>query len=369
MAHSSKKPTVVIMYLLWDQEPMLYLPDAIAGVTAQSFPKEQTEFLIVYNSHKPENDSAFPYIESEIAKHRDSLPHTTLINNAENLGFSGGNNFGMQWAIDHGYDYVFLHNGDGYLGADCLSALVQTMEQDETVGAAQSLVLLHPDTDLINTSGNALHYLGFGYCDDYRRHKDVFAGKRDPLEVGYISGAAIMMRTDLLKAHGLWDQDYFMYHEDTDYTLRLRMLGYRSVMVPDSEFFHKYQFSKSIQKYYWMERNRIVILLLFYRWPTLLLLLPMELVLEVGLFLFAIKNGWWKERFRVYVYWLQPQHWVQWLKKRRPIQASRTISDRQLMQQMTGVIKYQEIDNPVLTYIGNPILKSYFWLLKLVVRW
>jgi GT2 family glycosyltransferase len=364
------KPKVVVMYLLWDQEPQKYLEDAIQGMKDQDFPFDQTEILMVYNSHKPENDSAAPYIREMFKKHEADLPHVTILEQETNLGFSGGNNLGMQWAIDHGFDYVFLHNGDAYMGPDCLSGLVDAMESDKTIGAAQSLVLLHPETDLVNTSGNEFHYLGLGYSNDYRVNKNDI--KIDDIQdIGYVSGCAIMMRTTHLKAYGLWEEDYFLYHEDTEYSLRMRAMGHRTVVVKGSTFFHKYQFSKSIQKYYWMERNRHSVMITFFKWRTLFLLLPMELVLEAGLFLFSFKGGWWRERMRVYLYWMKPSSWKLWLKKRTWLMKHRTASDRTLLANATTVVEFQEasVQNPVLTYIGNPIMSLYWKLVYPLIRW
>lgn len=358
------------MYLLWSNEPMRYLTDAIEGMATQSYPREAMEFLIVYNSHKPDEPSAAPYIRSEIEKNAARLPHTTIIESEKNLGFSGGNNFGMRWAVEHGFDYVFLHNGDAYMGENCVKALVETMDADETIGSAQSLVLLHPATDSINSAGNCLHFLGFGYCDLYKKKKNevVLPAVKD---VAYASGAAIMMRTTLLQKYGYWDEDYFMYHEDTDYSLRLFVAGYRNVMVTASEFFHKYEFSKSISKYFWMERNRYAILLLFFSLPTLILILPMFLIMEIALWFFAWRGGWAGEKWKVYKYWFKLSSWKFWLVKRKSLRAIRKTTDRKLLQAMIAVIKFQEaaIENPVLKYIGNPVMSVYYWILSRMLVW
>lgn len=366
--HRSK---VAVVYLLWDEEPKKYLADAISGMSSQTYPHDCIEFLIVYNSHKPEHPSQAPYIQEEIEKHARELPHTTILVQEKNLGFSGGNNLGMQWAIDHGFDYAYLHNGDGYMGPDCMYSMVKAMDADTSIGAAQSLMLLDPEKDLINSSGNKFHYLGFGYTDEYRS-KVHEVKLPDIKDIGYASGAAVMMRTQLLFAHGLWDEDYFMYHEDTDYSLRLKSIGKRVVLVRDSVFYHKYQFSKSIQKYFWMERNRYSILFVFFKLPTLLLLLPIFIPLEIGLFLFSLKNGWWREKLKTYQYWLQPAHWKLWHEKRKRVQKNRIITDKELLKDAVSGIFFQDasVENPLLTYIGNPVMKWYFkFIVRPLIHW
>ena len=366
----SARNKVVIMYLLWDQEPQQYLEDAIAGVVSQTYPKNAIEFLLVYNTHRPEHVSAVPYIEETLAKHADKLPHTTFLPQKENLGFSGGNNLGMQWAIDNGYDYVFLHNGDAYLGENCIEKMVDAMEADKKIGASQPMILLHPETDLVNTAGNAFHYLGFGYGNYYRWKKET-VDVPAVADVGYLSGAGTMLRTDLLKEYGLWDEDYFLYHEDTDYSLRLKIQQYRTVLIKDAEFFHKYQFSKSISKYFWMERNRYALLLLYYRIPTLLLLLPILVLLELGLWLFAIKGGWAGEKKKVYQYWCKKEHWQLWWNKRLKIQKTRKITDREFLHNVARGIFFQEkeTEHPLVLYVGNPVMEVYYWIVVRGLIW
>lgn len=368
---TSGNKKIAVVYLLWSSEPEKYLSRAIEGMKKQTYPKDKIEFLIVYNSHKPDESSQCPYIRTEIEKNQSELPHTTIIEQEKNLGFSGGNNFGMHWAIDHGFDYVFLHNGDGFLGDECLEKLIEAMDSDARIGAAQALVLLYPEKELINTIGNCAHYLGLGYCDAYR--SPINSIKLSKIKnIGYASGAAIIMRTDLLKQYGLWDQDFFMYHEDYDYSFRLKSLGYKVVATSEAVFYHQYTFvSRSVAKYFWMERNRFAFLLLYYKWPTLILILPMLLTLEIGMFLFSVVGGWWREKIKVYTYWLKKESWNLWLKKRRQIMTDRKVGDRELLQTMVASINFNEksIANPILKYVGNPLMWIYFQVLKLIIWW
>ena len=358
------------MYLLWDQEPYDYLSDAIAGVKAQTYPKEDMVFLVVYNSFKKGNTSACPYIREQIAAHKNDLPDVHIVEQEENLGFSGGNNLGMQWAIDNNYDYVILHNGDAYMESNTLTHLVKEMENDKTIGAAQPLILLDDNKDQINTAGNKLHFLGVGFGDLYKVNKHTISLPKVK-DVGYVSGCAIMMRTDLLQKYGLWDEDYFMYHEDTDYSLRLKLFGYRTVLVSESVFYHKYVFCKNIKNLYWIERNRLALLLLYYKIPTLILIFPIGIFFEISLLLFSIKGKWLKQRLAVYAYWCNPKNITRWLKKRKQIQKTRTISDKVLLQNVVSGIHFQEkaVENPILLYIGNPIMKVYWYIAYRCIFW
>lgn len=361
-------PKVAIVYLSFHSEP--YLDDVVAALKRLTYPKDRVEFVIVNNPH-PEFGLSVRAIEDRVMPLSGTeIPHVTLLPQKKNLGFAGGNNVGVTWAIDHGFDYVYFHNDDGFMDANCLQPLVNVMEADRSIGLAQSLLLLYPETEYINTSGNVFHYLGFGYCNNYRTPLKDFGGPA-VRDIDYASGAGLMVSAATVRAWGMWDDDFFLYHEDLEWSLRLRVAGYRVVMVKDSLFYHKYQFSRSVQKFFWMERNRYAILLMFFRLSTLILLSPMLLVMEVGLWLFAMKHGWVEERVKLYTYWLNPKHWPLWMKKRRYIQSIRKLNDRDILRAASPVIAFQEksMENPILMKIGNPMMRAYYWFLMKVIFW
>lgn len=346
------------------------MDDVVSALEKLTYPKDRVEFVIVDNPH-PQHGPSVRYIEENIMpKSGVTLPKVTLIANNENLGFAGGNNVGIKYALENDFDYVFLHNNDAFVSANFLEPLVEVMEKDKNIGAAQSLLLLHPETELINSAGNAAHYLGFGFCWGYRQKLNE-ANLPPVKEIAYASGAGILMRADLLKKYGLLDEDFFLYHEDFEYCYRLKAVGYKIVLVRDSRVFHKYQFSRSITKYFWMERNRYGILLEFFKWPTLFLIAPMLILLEVSLMLFALKGGWFGERLKVYKYWFDSENWRVWLRKRKKIQSIRKISDRELLKEAVSKVLFQEkeMENPLLLYVGNPVMAVYWWVVRKVMWW
>lgn len=361
-------PKIAIVYLSFHCEP--YIDDVVSALKKVTYPKDKLELVIVDNPH-PEHGPSVKHIEENVMPMSgEEIPHVTLLPQEENLGFAGGNNKGAEWAIENDYDYVFFHNNDGFVASNCFEPLVELMEEDEEVGMAQSLMLLHPETELINSTGNSFHYLGFGFCSDYREPVKSL-DLDEPREVGYASGAALMLKTELIEEYGAWDEDYFLYHEDMEWSFRLRSAGYKVQMVPDSVFYHKYQFSRSITKFYWMERNRYGTWLRFFSWPTLLVLLPMELIIEVGLWVYAFKNGWLDKRWEIVSYWLKPSSWKLWLKKRKETQEIKDISDRELLSYATPEIKFQEksMQDPLLQNIGNPLMKLYYYLVVRILIW
>lgn len=359
---------VAIIYLSFHSEQ--YFPDLVEALKKLNYPKELVEFVIVDNPH-PVHGLSNKYVEEHILPiSGTTIPHVTYLPQPENGGFGIGNNAGVTWALERGFDYVFFHNNDAAMGEDCILKLVEAMEADSSIGLAQSMVMLFHNKDLVNTSGNAFHFLGFGYSNDYLKK---LSDLKLPAvyDVAYASGAALMVRSSAIRTHGAWDENFFMYHEDMEWSFRLRINKHRVVCVRDSLFYHKYEFSKSITKFYWMERNRYAVLLMYYKWPTLLLILPLLIPLEIALWFFAIKGGWASERVKVMKYWIKPSSWKLWLEKRKTTQAMRKIPDSTLLANATGSILFQEtnMENPIVTKFANPVLELCLKMLRFVVRW
>jgi len=179
----------------------------------------------------------------------------------------------------------------------------------------------------------------------------------------------MMMRVDLLKQYGPLDKDFFIYLEDMEYCLRLKSLGYKTITVPEAIFFHQYEFSNKPTKYYYLERNRGIILLSYYKILTLLFIFPAWLVMELGIWFFAITKGWGKEKLKEYAFWLKKSSWRLVIDKRKNIQAERVVGDRELLSIMTDKIIFDDVDNWLLRYIANPFLKVYWKVVYWLVRW
>lgn len=361
---------VAIVYLIWSDEPKKYLFRAILGITAQTYSKDNTHLLVVYNSHKPTEESQINYIREEIEKNKLTLPQFTILEQASNMGFSGGNNAGMKWAVDNGFDYIFLHNADGYLASSTIEKMVEVAEADKTIGQLQPLILLHPETDLINSAGNNWQYLGIGFCDKFRKKLSEVSLPKVK-EVGYVSGAGTLLRADLLKEYGYWNHDFFLYHEDTEYSWRLKMKGYKTVLVSDAMFYHIYEFKKqNVKKYYWLERNRQVMKILLYDWRTFVLLLPLEFVYNLGLLVLAIEGGWLNELVNAWAYWLKSENREIWLKLRKKYQAERKISDADILKMAVPTVESGDlVAGKSLNNFANLVFTFYYYLVKLIVRW
>ncbi len=297
-----------------------------------------------------------------------------VIRNTQNRGYACAGNQGMQYAIDNGAEYVFLANQDIIFEKGWLEPLIEEIKSHSETAAVQPLIMLDPERELINSCGNALHFLGFGFTRGYRKTLAEFScAKRK--EVAYCSGAAVLYRASALKTVGLFDEEFFMYHEDTDLGWRMRGAGYRNIVASHARVYHHYDFSRSIRKFYFMERNRYMILCKNYEFKTLLLLLPLFVIWEFGLLLYSILSSLihpkqtltLKEKLRAYAYFFHGKNLVRLIKARHETNKSRILRDRALAPLFESEIEFQDIDNFILAKIANPVTNAYtFFIRKLL---
>lgn len=348
-----------------------YLRACFGSLDKIDYPRDRVQVTLVDNKS---SDDTVRLAQTELFD--PSLQRTAgglsarLVASEINTGFAGGNNLAMREAMEAGFDYVFLLNPDTEVEPVFLTEAVKMAESDPKIGAVQPLLLLHPDTDRVNSIGNAIHFLGFGYCQGYReKWNPARIPELDGRDIAYASGAGVLIRTDVLRRVGLFDETLFAYHEDLDLSWRLRLAGYRVVLASKSVVYHKYEFSRSIKKYYWMERNRYIVHAKNLKWGTLFLIAPAMILMEIGLWLFAFRSGWWREKIRVMAYLWNPAHWIQITQAHRQIQKTRVVPDRDIVKFFTAEISYQEIANPLLKYVGNPLLKLYWAIIRPLIRW
>lgn len=367
-------PKVGIIYLTyptpnWERD----INRCLASMEKLNYPKDRIELICVESKGKLPPVKPW-FDEKWLPKSEKELPRISYIYNDAWIGFAGNNNLGLVKAKELGCDYVHLTNEDTDVDPDYILRAVERAESDPKIAYVQSLILLGEERNKVNTVGNAFHYLGFGYSDGYKWTKEQALahfeqekarGNKD-LEIGYASGAGVLCRISALDEMGLFDEKFFMYHEDTDSTLRARMRGWKTVVEPTSIIWHYYEFAKSKINYYWMERNRYVLMFSYYRLRTLIVLLPVMIVMDLGIWLFSIKGGWSDMKVKMFKEWFTADLWKWILTRRKDIQRIRTLSDREFLRFAVTGIAFQEetVKNPLLDYIGNPILKAYWAIAK-----
>ena len=140
---------------------------------------------------------------------------------------------------------------------------------------------------------------------------------------------------------GGFEADYFLYYEDTDISIRLRLLGYGLGLVPTAHIQHDYDFGKGSHKWFYIERNRYVFMLICWPLSVLLVLSPLLIVNELGLWAVSViqRRFWSKVRASFSLLPMLP--WI--ATKRRTAQKSRKISSADFMKLLEP-----RVDTPLL---------------------
>lgn len=333
-----------------------YLDDCLKGLRAQDYEGEMKIFITDNESSQP----SFEFLKSK-------MPEAEITRNQNNDGFAKGCNDSIKKALAQGFEYVIIFNIDSEIDPQCVSQMVKVADSDPKIGAVQARMMLYEQKDLINSLGNTTHFLGFGYCLGYGQKPKSYDLQIS--DIHYASGTAVLYKSHVLDQVGLFDEEYWMYNEDQELPWRMWLAGYRVVLAPEAVVYNKYEFKRSIQKFYWMDRNRIISILKCYRLPTLLLIAPAFVIMEIGLILYSLSTGWFKEKVKVWQYFFNLKNLKKIWQGRKKVQALRKVSDRQISRLITGKIKFQEVDNDWKLRLVNPFFSVYWRLVRLIMFW
>lgn len=356
MTDHSRPKVAIIVSPNWRDYAEKYLADCLASLRSQDY-LGPTKLWLIDNETSAES---YDFL-------RQAAPEAEIIANAANDGFAKGNNDALKLALEQGYDYCWLVNMDTISESHCLSALVEAAEAWPQAGAVQARLMLWPEQAKINSLGNITHYLGFGYSGHYLESYQPSV-ETQPQKINYPSGAGVLLSVAALRQVGLFDEEMWMYNEDQDLGWRLWLAGYICYLAPRAVIYHKYSFSRSIAKYYWMDRNRLLAAWKNYHCLTLLLLLPAGLLMELGLLLTAARGGWLKEKLKVYAYFFHLKTWRYLFTARRASQRLRRCPDREIIKNFSGRILFQEVDSP-LVRLGNIFFNAYWQIVKHLIFW
>lgn len=189
------------------------------------------------------------------------FPATYIIATGRNLGYVGGNNRGLAYALSTDADYVLLLNNDTVVEPGFLEPLIAYADAQPTVGMISPKIYLYDTPRHISFAGacfspyGSLHHPGFGEPDPTPQDGP-------PVETVYVPGCALLARRQLVERIGLLNPDYYLLFEDVDWCFRARRLGYHSVLVPESKIWHKESQSfggKASPRYlYYFTRNHLL---------------------------------------------------------------------------------------------------------------
>ena len=161
-----------------------------------------------------------------------------IIANKKNLGFAGGNNVGIQYAIEHirGLEYIWVLNNDTTVEPNALSMLVDKLNCDDKIGSVQSLLINYRHRKLVDSAGIELRKRGG--ARDAAQGQPVDLITCDSQIIGCCAASALF-RVSALRQVGVFDETFFAINEDVDLALRLFNAGFQAYCIPSSVVYHK----------------------------------------------------------------------------------------------------------------------------------
>lgn len=213
-------PRVTVVIPNWNGRP--HLPECLAALAAQRF--RDFEVLLV------DNASADDGVAWTAAHH----PEVRVVRRAANGGFAAAVNHGIRASRG---EYVALLNNDTVVHPEWLAALVGALAARPDYDFAASLMVFYDEPGRVNAAGdtyNVARFLGVS-----RGLGESVARYRRPCRVlGACAGAALYRRA-LFDQVGLFDEDFFLISEDTDFNLRCLIAGKKCLYVPGALVRHK----------------------------------------------------------------------------------------------------------------------------------
>lgn len=196
-----------------------------------------------------------------------------IIENRENLGFTGGNNTGIKYALQEGADFVMILNNDTTLDRKAILYLIKAAEEHKDAGILSPKIYFAPGFEFHKERykkgerGKVLWYAG-GRIDwdnvlgSNRGVDEVDIGRYNKIEeTDFATGACMLIRREVLEQIGFFNDRYFVYLEDADFSQRVKEGGWKVLYVPDSHLWHKVARSSAIGSNlndYFITRNRML---------------------------------------------------------------------------------------------------------------
>ena len=173
-------------------------------------------------------------------KLRKCYPGIYVIRLNKNLGYCGGNNAGIEYALKRGAEYVLIVNPDTkVLNPGFVTELVSAMKRIPDAGIVGPLVHLHVLNNIQRTSCYLPHIKRKVYSWFVNRDKSGIQNKpTKDIEVEVLNGVCILLRKEMLYEVGLFDKNIFMYGDDWDMTIRDRKKGWKSYQIPVDSIVH-----------------------------------------------------------------------------------------------------------------------------------
>jgi len=212
------QPFVLAIILNWNNPTDTFL--CLDALLSSSY----ANFHTVVVDNGSEDDS--------VLKIQMKYPGIEILRIEENRGYGGGNNVGIQYALNQEPDYILLLNNDAFVDKDTMENLVATAETDDLIAAVGCKVRVFEANELLWAVGES-----FSRYEPFRPDDGSYDCSKD---IDYAVSCCVLMRGDAFERVGLFDPEYYGIHDERDWCFRAVIQGYRIVYAPDALVHHRF---------------------------------------------------------------------------------------------------------------------------------
>lgn len=245
-----------------------YIRRCLESIKKQDFPHE---IIVVDNDSKDKT--------VDIVK---KYPEVRLIETHANLGYGVGNNFGTQYATG---EYLVFLNPDTIVEDNWLSELIMPLENGRRIITTPKILTY--DGKKINTCGIVIHFTGIALTRGYQMKPSDFNIEE---QVGGFSGCCFAIKKKDFKELGPFDNNFFLYFDDVEMSLRAQLKKFLILYVPRSVVRHDYSLKVFPEKIYHLEKGRYLILRKYFK-GYFIIILNSLLIVEIITFTYSILCG------------------------------------------------------------------------------
>jgi len=247
MTDPSKAPKVGIIVLNWNgKEDTSHCIESIEKIQYSNL-----EIVIVDNGSSDDSCATF----------KKKFPACTLLETGKNLGYTGGNNVGIEYGLKQGFDYFLILNNDTIVDENIVEGFLEVFNSHPNAGVVGAKVYLMDDPERFdhlggnwNSKTNRFDMVAHHILDDHKSFES-------PRELDYVVGAAIMIDRTVIEKIGPLDARFFLYVDETDFCYRAKNAGFSVISAPNAKIWHKVSasfFGGKPHSNYFATRNRLL---------------------------------------------------------------------------------------------------------------
>lgn len=281
------QPYVIIIILNWNGiNDTLECMDSLTKISYSNY-----EIIVVDNGST----------DGSIEQLNKIYPYLKIIENGRNLGFAEGNNVGIKKALEYEPDLIMLLNNDTVVTSNFLNELVMVFESDNKIGIVGPKICYYDEPSKIWSVGGKINlFLGSITNIGAHENEEKYSGIN---KADYVTGCALLIKTEVITKIGLMDTNYFLYFEETDWNVKAKRAGYLTVIDCNTSILHKDGASVKKVKdinYYYFARNTLLFVKNNGRWYNLITFLPIYSLKYISMFILNYIRGY-RERSK-YIY-------------------------------------------------------------------